>query len=199
MHYGDRITPGILTYLRAGCGFGGSCLPKDIAALREFASERGVSSRLLDAVAEVNACRPQQLVQMAEDALGSLTGANIAVLGLAFKAGTDDLRDSPALAVIRLLEQKGAQVRAYDPLVAKLDGIRVCASAKEALTNADAAVIVTAWPEFAVFDWTALSAMMRRPLLIDGRNALRDAAIPESTTRVPIGRYYEPEGVALVS
>ena len=97
------------------------------------------------------------------------------MLGLAFKAGTDDLRDSPALAVIRLLEEKGAEVRAYDPMITKLDGLHVCASAKEALTGADAAIVVTAWPEFAAFDWTALSAMMRRPVLIDGRNALRGA------------------------
>ena len=199
MYQDERVVPGILSYLRAGCGFGGSCLPKDVAALREFARKRGVAPRMLDAVAAVNAGRPRQLVRMAGDALGSLRGAEVAVLGLAFKAGTDDLRDSPALAVIRLLQEQGAVVRAYDPLVAKLDGLRVCASAKEAVSGADAAIVVTAWPEFAAFDWTALSAMMRRPILIDGRNALRHAAIPETATCVAIGRHYEPEGVALAS
>jgi UDPglucose 6-dehydrogenase/GDP-mannose 6-dehydrogenase len=199
VHHAERISPGILTYLRAGCGYGGSCLPKDVAALREFARKRGVAPRLLDAVAAVNANRPRQLVQMAEDTLQSLEGARIAVLGLAFKAGTDDLRDSPALAVIRLLEERGAQVCAYDPLITRLDGTKVCASAKEAITNADAVIVVTAWPEFAAFDWTALTAMMRRPILIDGRNALRTAEIPDSATRVAIGGHFEPEGVALVS
>ena len=82
---------------------------------------------------------------------------------MAFKAGTDDLRDSPAMAVIRLLEEKGAVVRAYDPLITMLDGLHVCASAKEALTGADAVIVVTAWPEFAAFDWTALSARCGGP------------------------------------
>ncbi len=197
MHRGDRVTPGILSYLRAGCGFGGSCLPKDVAALRDFARKQGVETRLLDAVSAVNAGRPAQLVALAQNAVGTLRGAAIAVLGLAFKAGTDDLRDSPALAVIRLLEEKGAVVRAYDPLITKLDGFHVCASAREALTGMDAAIVVTAWPEFAAFDWTALSAIMQRPILIDGRNALRGAVIPESTTCVSIGRHFEPQGVAV--
>ena len=199
MDGGERIVPGILSYLRAGCGFGGSCLPKDVAALRQFARQRGVAPRLLDAVAAVNAGRPQQLINLAEFALGALLGAEITVLGLAFKAGTDDLRDSPALAVIRLLEEKGARVRAYDPMVTQLNGVKVCASAKEALTGADAAIVVTSWPEFAAFDWTALSAMMRRPILIDGRNALRHADVPETATCVPIGKHFVPEGVALAS
>lgn len=197
MHRGERVVPGILAYLRAGCGFGGSCLPKDVSALRDFARKQGVSPRLLDAVSAVNAARPAQLVALAEEAVEMLGGAAVAVLGLAFKAGTDDLRDSPALAVIRLLEEKGAAVRAYDPLIAKLDGLHVCASAREALKGADAAIVVTAWPEFTAFDWTALSAIMRRPILIDGRNALRDAEIPEWATCVSIGRHFEPQGEAV--
>jgi nucleotide sugar dehydrogenase len=197
MHHGERVSPGILSYLRAGCGFGGSCLPKDVTALRDFARKQGVAPRLLDAVSAVNAGRPAQLVALAEDALGTLLGRRIAVLGLAFKAGTDDLRDSPALHVIRLLQEKGASVRAYDPLITRLDGIEVCGSAREALASADAAIVVTAWPEFAAFDWAALSAVMRRPILVDGRNALSGAAIPQSATRVAIGRHFEPEGVAI--
>jgi UDPglucose 6-dehydrogenase len=195
IHRGERVSPGILSYLRAGCGFGGSCLPKDVTALRDFARKQGVASLLLDAVSAVNAARPAQLVALAEDALGTLRGAAIAVLGLAFKAGTDDLRDSPALAVIRLIEEKGAQIRCYDPLINRLNGMEVCASPAEALVGADAAILVTAWPEFAAFDWTALSALMRRPILVDGRNALRGAAIPDSATCVAIGRHFEPEGV----
>ena len=197
MHQGKRVTPGILDYLRAGCGFGGSCLPKDVSALRHFADKQGVTLRLLDAVSAVNSGRPAQLVALAEHAMGTLRGATVAVLGLAFKAGTDDLRDSSAMAVIRLLEEKGSIVRAYDPLITMLDGLHVCASAREAVEGADAAIVVTAWPEFAAFDWTALSASMRAPVLIDGRNALRDAVIPENATYLTIGRHFEPEGVAV--
>jgi len=200
---GERVVPGILAYLRAGCGFGGSCLPKDVAALRDFARKRGLTPRLLDAVEAVNTARPLQLVSMTEEALGSLRGASIAVLGLAFKPGTDDLRDSPALAVIAQLRERGAEVRGYDPLISAassaIPGIQVCRSAKEALAEADAAIVVTAWPEFAELDWSDLCRKMRRPVLIDGRNALRSAGIPDEMTLVSIGRHFEPEGAAIVN
>ena len=107
-------------------------------------------------------------------------------------SGTAGREEAP-----RRREERGAKVRAYDPLITKLDGLHVCGSAREALKGADAAIVVTAWPEFAVFDWRALSAIMRRPILIDGRNALRGAAMPETTTCVPIGRHFEPQGVAV--
>ncbi len=190
LHAGERVTPGILTYLRAGCGFGGSCLPKDVSALRHFAREHGVGSPLLDAVSAVNVARPAQLVALAEDAVGSLGGKSIAVLGLAFKPGTDDLRDSPALAIIAELQRKDAQIRAYDPMITSLAGVPICGSVKEALTGADAAILVTAWPEFANLDWSALSLVMRDPVLIDGRNALRAVSTPKSVTRVAIGKHF---------
>jgi UDPglucose 6-dehydrogenase len=194
---GKRIAPGILTYLRAGCGFGGSCLPKDVAALRDFARKQGIVPHLLDAVSTINSSRPAQLVELAEEAIGSLRGAQIAVLGLAFKPGTDDLRDSPALAVVAQLQRKGAEIRAYDPLISELPGIRVCGWVEEALTSADAAIIVTAWPEFSALDWSTLSSRMRRPVLIDGRNALRDVAFPDGVIYIPIGLHVRPQGVAL--
>jgi UDPglucose 6-dehydrogenase/GDP-mannose 6-dehydrogenase len=197
VHNGTRTTPGIVSYLRAGCGFGGSCLPKDVSALRDFARKHGVVPSLLDAVAAVNAARPAQVVAMAVEALGSLDGAEVAVLGLAFKPGTDDVRDSPALAVIAKLESQGARIRAYDPMVAAISGIRVCGSARQALSGADAAILVTAWPEFADLDWNALSQTMRRPILIDGRNALPAATISEGINCIPIGRHFRPEGVSL--
>jgi len=199
MKDGQRTAPGILSYLRAGCGFGGSCLPKDVSALRDFARRQGISPRLLDAVSAINDARPAQLIELAEDAIGSLQGSSIAVLGLAFKPGTDDLRESPALAIIEHLKRKGADVRAYDPLVCAVPGIRVCGSAIQAVTGADAAIIATAWPEFALLDWTALSAMMRRPVLIDGRNALRDATLSKTVECIPIGRYFTQEGAAFAS
>jgi UDPglucose 6-dehydrogenase/GDP-mannose 6-dehydrogenase len=195
-HDGKLITPGILTYLRAGCGFGGSCLPKDISALRNFARQQGVASGLLDAVSAVNAARPAQLVTMAQDALGSLRGSTVTVLGLAFKPGTDDLRDSPALAVIGELKRRGAEIRSFDPLITSLPGIRVCGSVEEALAGVDAAIIVTAWPEFAALDWTTLAQKMRRPILIDGRNTLRDATLPKTVTYVAIGRHFAEKRAA---
>ena len=99
---------GILTYLRAGCGYGGSCLPKDVSALRHYARQQNVTPHLLDAVAEVNAARPQQLIALATKAIGSMRGATVAVLGLVFKPDTDDLRDSQALVVAKLLQAKTA-------------------------------------------------------------------------------------------
>jgi UDPglucose 6-dehydrogenase/GDP-mannose 6-dehydrogenase len=195
-HAGERIAPGILAYLRAGCGYGGSCLPKDLSALRHFARMHGVALPLLDAVSAVNAARPAQLVTMVEDAVGSLRGATIAVLGLAFKPGTDDLRDSPALAVIGELKGKGAEIRSYDPLITSLAGVCTCSSVKDALAGADAAIVVTAWPEFADLDWATLSLTMRHPVLIDGRNALRGIATPKSVTRVAIGKHFEKERAA---
>ncbi len=196
LHAGERIFPGILSYLRAGCGFGGSCLPKDVAALRHFAREHGVASPILDAVSAVNDARPARVVALAENALGSLAGATVTVLGLAFKPGTDDYRDSPAIAVINELQRKGALVRTYDPLVTSIANAPVCGSVQEALTGADAAILVTAWPEFANLDWTEVSRTMRRSILIDGRNALRDVAIPGSVTRVPIGKHFEKRRAA---
>lgn len=188
---GQRISPEILSYLVPGCGFGGSCLPKDLNALRAFAAERRMASPLLDAVAAVNGGRPGHLVQMAEDALGSLRGTRVALLGLAFKPGTDDLRDSPALAIAQHLLAKGASVRAYDPLVrivpAALDLV-LCHAPAEVLRDADVALVATACPELVHWDWPRLCALMRRPLVIDGRNALRNVVWPRGVRYLPIGR-----------
>ena len=200
MSDGHRISPGILAFLRAGCGFGGSCLPKDVAALRNFAIGNGVPTRLLDAVAEVNAGRPTQLVDLVESVLGSVRDATIAVLGLAFKPGTDDVRDSSAMALTDLLTRAGASVRAFDPMVSTLqanDNVEVVSSIGLAVAGADAAVIATAWPEFAASDWPALCKTMRQPVLIDGRNALRGVKLPESLVYVPIGRHHTPKGIVL--
>lgn len=192
---GERISPGILDFLRAGCGFGGSCLPKDVNAVRAYARERGVTPHLLDAVTAVNSERPASTVGLAERALGSLRGAAVAVLGLAFKPGTDDMRGSPALAVIEHLSSKGALVRTYDPIFnSKPDGLRAhgdvafCRTLEEALKDADAALVVTAWPEFAEAQWAALSGLMRRQIIVDGRNALRGVPWPESVAYLTIGQ-----------
>ncbi len=189
---GKRYSPSILSYLRAGCGFGGSCLPKDITALRTFGRDKGVTPHLLEAVLAVNRSRPAALISMAESALGDLKHKTIAVLGLAFKPGTDDLRDSPALALIDLLHKKNAVVRGYDPFISSLPqngtAVNVCKSAGEALRGADAAVIASGLPELAKLDWNVLAGEMRRPLVIDGRSALRAVKLPPAIEYIRIGQ-----------
>ncbi len=199
---GRRITPGILSYLWAGCGFGGSCLPKDVNALRAWARERLVDVPILDAVMTVNEQRPRTLVNLTEKAVGSLDGASIAVLGLAFKPGSDDVRKSPAFPVIRELRKRRATVRVFDPLLtagplspelveALGPGVEPCATGTETLRGADAAVLVTGWPEFAAWDWTEQGRLMRRAIVVDGRNALVDVRWPDWARYVPVGRASE--------
>ena len=191
---GARVEPGILDYLRAGSGYGGSCLPKDVAALRTFADASGCETPLLDAVHAVNAARPVQLLGTLEDEIGCLQGRRLAVLGLAFKPGTDDLRDSPATRVVELLLARGARVRGYDPLVRTFapargaDRFELCGSAAEAVEGSDAALLTTAWPEFRVADWPALSRSMHAPVIVDARGALRGIRLPESLRYRPVGR-----------
>jgi UDPglucose 6-dehydrogenase len=151
----QRISPEILSYLKPGCGFGGSCLPKDLSALVHFASAVGEPTSLLQAVMEINETQPDWLVSMTKDAIGRLTDQNVTVLGLAFKAGTDDLRESPGLKVIDLLLKESARVTAYDPLVgaealAPLEerGVTIAAGLQEALHEAHACVIATRAAEF---------------------------------------------------
>jgi UDPglucose 6-dehydrogenase/GDP-mannose 6-dehydrogenase len=184
--------PGILTYLRAGIGFGGSCLPKDVDALRTFASERRVPTPFLDAVVNVNRGRPGRVTALLDAALGGLGGRRVAVFGLAFKPGTDDLRDSPAIALIRALGDAGAAVRAWDPMIRSVDGLTVAATAEAALAEVDAAVIATAWPELATLDWRALTRPMRLRIILDGRGALRGVDVPDDVTVLRIGVGREP-------
>lgn len=192
---GRRSEPGVLAFLRAGCGFGGSCLPKDVNALRSYARGRGVAPRLLDAVHEVNVERPACVERLVEEALGTLAGADIAVLGLAFKAGTDDLRDSPALAIAGALLDRRAEVRGYDPAFAGVRQhplidrrVRLAATPADALRGADAAIVATAWPEFQQWDWPSLCPTMRRPVIVDGRNALTSIVWPAEARYFTIGR-----------
>jgi UDPglucose 6-dehydrogenase/GDP-mannose 6-dehydrogenase len=190
---GRRLTPGILSYLRAGAGFGGSCLPKDVNALRGLARDLGVGVPLIDAVMQVNEGRPKQIVAILEEILGGLQGQAVAVLGLAFKPGTDDLRASPALKIVDELLKKGAMPRAYDPLAvpkaegALREGVLLCTQPEAALNNADGLIVTTAWPEFADWNWTRLCSFMRRPLILDARNALRKVEWPPSAIYRTIG------------
>lgn len=191
---GVRIRPEILSYLRAGIGFGGSCLPKDVNALRVFGKMNGVPTPLLDAVMATNAARPALVVRIAESALGSLADKTIALLGVAFKTGTDDLRSSPAFSILQALEARGARVHAFDPFVSTKAAERAGLNGsyrqtlESAVEGADAVLITTADPAFRNADWTQLSDGMRTPVVIDGRNVLRDVTLPARVRYYPIGK-----------
>jgi UDPglucose 6-dehydrogenase len=172
-----RVRPKILDYLWHGAGFGGSCLPKDVQAISQLTRGWGWPAPLLNAVLEVNRSRPAKLAQLCEEALGSVEGRRIAVLGLAFKAGTDDIRESPALPVIRTLVSKGAHVVVHDPLatgrayggsVADLP-VEAARDWKAALKGASAAILVTGWPVYRRITPRAVKTLMVSPVIVDGR------------------------------
>jgi len=174
-----RIGP---SFLRAGIGYGGSCFPKDSLALKQLAANSGYNFQLLNAVIEVNELQKRRVVGKLERRLGPLRGKRVALLGLAFKPGTDDMREAPSLVLAGRLLAEGADVRAWDPIAdaqVHLHGVEIAESALEALTGADAAVVVTEWPEIVDLDWVAAGAVMRTKLVVDGRNALDPAALRE--------------------
>jgi UDPglucose 6-dehydrogenase len=164
-------------FLRAGIGYGGSCFPKDVSALKMLAGNTGYHFQLLTAVIEVNELQKRRVVGKLEKHLGSLIGKRVALLGLAFKPDTDDMREASSLVLAARLQGEGAEVVAYDPVAADraaelLGSVEMATSAMEALEGADAAVLVTEWSEFAELDWTAAAERMTRPLVVDGRNFL---------------------------
>ena len=167
-----RIGP---AFLRAGIGFGGSCFPKDSLALKQLAANSGYNFQLLNAVIEVNELQKRRVIGKLERRLGPLRGKRIALLGLAFKPGTDDMREAPSLVLAGRLLAEGAEVRAWDPVAdgrVHLRGVEITGSALAALEGADAAVLVTEWPEIVGLDWAKAAAVMRTKLVVDGRNAL---------------------------
>lgn len=181
------------TYMRPSFGFGGSCLPKELQALAAAGTARGLPMDVTIAASSANAAYQARFAARVETALGGLAGRTIGLLGLAFKAGTDDVRDSPALALAARLIAGGAAVNAYDPQAGpnaarELSGLVIHASAREAVDGADAVVIGTEWPEFRDLDWQALRGRLARPLVLDGRRLL-DAATMEG-----LGYRYEAVG-----
>jgi UDPglucose 6-dehydrogenase len=165
-------------FLRAGIGWGGSCFPKDGAALKQLASNSGYHFQLLSAVIEVNDLQKRRVVGKLEKHLGKLSGKTVALLGLAFKPNTDDLREAPSLVLASRLLAEGAEVRAWDPVADAshlLQGVTFCESALEAVTGADAAVIVTEWEELKTLASPEVLGAMRHPLIVDGRNLLEPA------------------------
>ncbi len=190
----ERIGP---KFLQAGIGFGGSCFGKDVSALRKLAANTGYHFQLLNAVVEVNELQKRRVITKLRRHLGSLAGRRVALLGLAFKPDTDDMRDAASLVLAARLEGEEVQVSAYDPVAeekaaAMLPAVEMASSALEALKGADAAVLVTEWPEFAELDWEGAAAVMATPLLIDGRNYLEPERLREA------GFVYEGIGRAIV-
>ncbi len=165
-------------YLRPGPGYGGSCFPKDVRALVVAAAEHGHDLRMLRTVVETNDAQLDRVIAKLCDGLGSLEGARIGLLGLAFKGGTDDVRSSPAVALAERLIGAGATVAAYDPAArVERDGLELAGDEIEAATGADALLIATEWPEFSAIDLERIASVMRGRLLVDARNMLdRDAA-----------------------
>lgn len=162
-------------FLHAGPGFGGSCFPKDARALVHTAREGGSPLRILETVVEINDTRKKRMAERIATICGGVAGKTLAVLGLTFKPNTDDLREAPSLTIIPELIARGAHIRAYDPegmeeAKRQLGGVHCCSSAYEALTGADAAVILTEWNEFRALDLSRLKALMRKPTMIDLRN-----------------------------
>ncbi|MDO8213999.1 UDP-glucose/GDP-mannose dehydrogenase family protein [Conexibacter sp. CPCC 206217] len=164
-------------FLRPGIGFGGSCFPKDVSALKLLAGNSGYHFQLLNAVIEVNELQKRRVIRKLQKHLGTLVGKRITLLGLAFKANTDDMREASSLVLASRLQGEGAVVAAYDPLAAEeasklMPRVEFADSAIGALEGADAAVLVTEWPEFRELDWTVAGQQMAGRLVIDGRNHL---------------------------
>jgi UDPglucose 6-dehydrogenase len=169
-------------FLKPGIGFGGSCFPKDVSALKQLAGNSGYHFQLLTAVIEVNELQKRRVIAKLQKHLGSLIGKRIALLGLAFKANTDDMREASSLVLSARLQADGAAVRAYDPVAEEearklMGGMEFADSALDALDGADAAVLVTEWPEFAELDWNEVAARMSGNVVVDGRNFLDRARV----------------------
>jgi UDPglucose 6-dehydrogenase len=170
------------SFLRAGIGYGGSCFPKDVSALKMLAGNTGYHFQLLTAVIEVNELQKRRVVGKLRAHLGSLLGKRVALLGLAFKPDTDDMREASSLVLAARLQGEGVEVVAYDPVASEragqlLESVELAGSPMDALAGADAAVLVTEWPEFAELDWTEAAGRMARPLIVDGRNFLDPAKL----------------------
>ncbi|MER6783137.1 UDP-glucose/GDP-mannose dehydrogenase family protein [Streptomyces sp. NPDC000658] len=181
-------------FLNAGLGYGGSCFPKDSRALRAMASNSGYSFQLLNAVIEVNDLQPRRAVQRLKTELGTLRDKRVALLGMTFKAGTDDMREAPSTVLASRLLAEGATLSCWDPMARPADALpwneaERRSTVVEALTGADAAVVVTEWPELVDADWAAARPLMRTAVLFDGRNLLDpDTMAAAGYTCLSVGR-----------
>ena len=177
----DEVGKGLTTvmsldkrYRRAGLGFGGSCLPKDLKALLAFADSKGVNSSLLRSALEVNDLQPERAIEMARELVGSLKGKKVTLLGLAYKPNTDDVRDSVAITLAKRLKEEGANLRVYDPEAmpnarAVLDGVEYAESARRGLEGAECCIVATEWQEFRELRPKDFKSLMANPAVVDGR------------------------------
>lgn len=185
MPNGKRIVPHFTTYLEAGCGFGGSCFPKDIKALSTQGAKAGNLMRLLEAVIEVNENQPKRVYHLLKKHFTQLKGVSVAILGLAFKPGTDDIRESPAIPIIKILLEEGVKIKAYDPVarhnMEKLfcdTDIVFCDDISRAINDVQAVVLLTRWEEFKRLP-KLLAQKEQQSLVIDGRRMLDKKSIPK--------------------
>jgi UDPglucose 6-dehydrogenase len=177
----DRIGP---KFLRAGAGYGGSCFPKDTKALVKTAERVSCDLKIVKSVIEVNEAQRKRMTEKVEKALDGVKGKTVAILGLAFKPDTDDLRDAPAIDIALALLARGAIVRAYDPVAmdqaaALLAGATFCPDIFDAVKDADAAVFVTEWNEFRDLDLVKMKSRMRSPVVVDCRNIYEPSRMGE--------------------
>jgi UDPglucose 6-dehydrogenase len=181
-------------FLHAGPGFGGSCFPKDLAALVQMGEQAGYSMQIAEAAAAVNLRQRERMVEKISETLGGLKGVTIGMLGLSFKPNTNDLREAPALAIAQELMDQGATVRAFDPAALEessrmLPGLVPCRDAYETATGTDALVLMTEWNEFRNLNFDKLKKLMRRTILIDLRNVYESSRVTEFGFRhVSVGR-----------
>jgi UDPglucose 6-dehydrogenase len=190
----SRIGP---KFLRAGLGYGGSCFPKDVAAFYWVAQQQGIDFQILEEVRKINSTQQEVFFNKVRNALWTLRGKKLAALGLSFKGDTDDIRDSPAIDVIRKLLAAGVTISAYDPAaIERAQGVlppsetmRYAASPYEAAEGADAVLILTDWAEFSKLDLQRLNQVLRFPIVIDGRNLYQPSVMLEhGFTYVSVGR-----------
>ena len=188
-----KIVPGLNSYLIPGCGFGGSCFPKDIKAIQNFADLKNIDTPILNAILAINDERPKKMVSLCEKILGDLKAKKITILGLTFKPDTDDIRSSPSLDAINLFLDKHSIVSAYDPMFKNKAETSIlpkncnyCMTMEESLNGSDAVLVFTKWSEFESLDSKFLKRYMNNPILIDGRGFL-DKEKFESGTYFKIG------------
>ena len=175
----EKVTPDMAEYLIPGCGFGGSCFPKDVKAILNYANEKNISTPLLKAILDINDERPKKMISLCESILDGLENKKISLLGLTFKPNTDDTRSSPALIALDLLKNKNAKISIFDPQIKKNDShlklpnnSQLCDSLVESIQDSEAALIFTKWDEFKKLDGDLLAKHMKRPVIIDGRGYL---------------------------
>ncbi len=201
---GMGLDPRIGTeFLNAGIGFGGYCFPKDLRAFMYLGYEHGVDCGLLREVENINLRRVETFVKKLRQAVWVLQGKQMAVLGLAFKGGTDDVRESPALRIVKTLLEEGARLRVHDPQALETSKaempprpghLEYCSSAYEAARGAHAVLILTPWPEYRELDWARLHDLMEVPVIVDGRNLLDpDAMRSADFEYVDMGRSHAVE------